>query len=143
MKRRFALVAVLVLLGFAARAGWAQVFDLSWNTIDNGGATFSTGGVFELGGTLAQPDAGPPGGAMTGGSFSLVGGFWPGSAAGCACPGDMNGDALKNGLDVQQFARCVVSGGACSCADVDGMPGVNMGDVAAFVSDLLAGAACP
>ena len=57
--------------------------------------------------------------------------------------GDMNGDGSRNGRDIQQFASCVIAGGACSCADVDGLPGVNMGDVAAFVTDVLAGAMCP
>jgi len=137
---KLALVCALCI----STSALAQPFDLSWHTVDGGGAMFSTGGAFELGGTIGQADAGPTAGAMTGGTFSLVGGFWPGAAASaCTCPGDMNGDTQKNGKDIQQFAQCLVSGGACSCAEVDGLPGLNGGDVSVFVADLLAGSSCP
>ena len=49
-------------------------YDLTWSTVDGGGATFSIGGVYTLGGTIGQPDAG----AMGGGDYSLSGGFWGG-----------------------------------------------------------------
>ena len=52
-------------------------YDLTWNTVDGGGATFSTGGGYSLGGTAGQPDAG----VLTGGSYTLAGGFWSGGAA--------------------------------------------------------------
>lgn len=136
-----ATVAALAVL--SALPALAQ-FDLSWNTIDGGGATFSTNGPFELGGTIGQADAGPLTGSMSGGAFTLVGGFWPGAAAaGCTCPGDINGDLRKNGRDIGPFVQCVLAGGACGCADVDGVPGVDFGDVAVFVNLLLAGPACP
>ena len=51
-------------------------FDLSWWTADGGGATFSTGGGYQLGGTAGQPDAG----SASGGSLALNGGFWPAAA---------------------------------------------------------------
>jgi hypothetical protein len=50
-------------------------FDLSHNTIDGGGATFSSAGAFALGGTIGQPDAGP---LQSGATYELRGGFWPG-----------------------------------------------------------------
>src|SRR6266446_895868 len=50
----------------------AQTYSIDWLTIDGGGGT-STGGVYSVSGTIGQPDAGGP---MTGGNFSLVGGFW-------------------------------------------------------------------
>ena len=40
-------------------------YDLSWYTIDGGGATFSTGGSYSLGGSIGQPDAG----SLSGGSY--------------------------------------------------------------------------
>ena len=49
-------------------------YELSWFTIDGGGATFSTGGAYSLGGSIGQADAG----AMSGGAYSLNGGFWAG-----------------------------------------------------------------
>jgi len=52
-------------------------FDLSWWTVDGGGATFSSGGSYELGGTIGQPDAG----TLSGGDYTLGGGFWVGGAA--------------------------------------------------------------
>ena len=48
-------------------------FSIDWFTIDGGGGT-STGGVYSVSGTIGQPDANAQ--PMTGGSFSLVGGFW-------------------------------------------------------------------
>jgi len=50
----------------------AQTYSIDWFTIDGGGGT-STGGVYSVSGTIGQPDAGL---AMTGGNYSLVGGFW-------------------------------------------------------------------
>ena len=52
-------------------------YEITWYTIDGGGATFSTGGTYLLGGTIGQPDAG----ALTGGSYALNGGFWAGTAS--------------------------------------------------------------
>jgi hypothetical protein len=81
---------------------------------------------------------------MTGGGFSLVGGFWPVTLV-CYCAGDVNGDGAKNGKDIQKFLDCVIASGAgnCNCADMDAANGVTTADVSVFVSDLLSGAACP
>lgn len=61
----------------------------------------------------------------------------------CACPGDMNVDGLRDGRDIQQFTNCMISGGSCTCAEMDGNPGLTSADVSAFVSDLLNDATCP
>ncbi len=84
--------ATAIALATAAPA-FAQTgggYELTWNTIDGGGATFSTGGGFTLGGTIGQPDAG----LLTGGSFTLRGGFWGGGpvATGVPEPGDRPGN---------------------------------------------------
>ena len=76
MKRKFftpfpALV-VAFLITTVALAQSGGMYDLSWNVFDGGGATFSTGGAYSLGGTAAQPEAGE----MNGGIYSLTGGFW-------------------------------------------------------------------
>ncbi|MBC7226207.1 MAG: hypothetical protein H5T61_03120 [Thermoflexales bacterium] len=52
-------------------------YDLTWNTIDGGGYTWSTGGTYALGGTAGQADAG----SLSGGGYTLLGGFWCGAAA--------------------------------------------------------------
>jgi hypothetical protein len=51
---------------------FAQSYAIDWYKIAGGGGT-STGGVYAVSGTIGQHDAG---GVMTGGSYSLVGGFW-------------------------------------------------------------------
>ena len=70
-----ALFAIGVCLLFLAGSALAQSggpYDLSWNTQDSGGDTFSSGGPYSLGGTIGQADAG----LMLGGGYSLAGGFW-------------------------------------------------------------------
>ena len=71
------LVALLLLTGGVVHAQAGGGYDLTWSTVDGGGATFSTGSGTSLGGTIGQPDAG----AMTGGAYTLAGGFWSGAAA--------------------------------------------------------------
>ena len=55
----------------------SSTYDLSWYTIDGGGATFSTGGGYSLGGTIGQADAG----TLSGGGYTLSGGFWVGGSS--------------------------------------------------------------
>lgn len=62
----------LLVAGFALLAA-AQTYTIDWHTIDGGGGT-STGGVYSVSGTIGQPDASTT--TMTGGSYSLTGGFW-------------------------------------------------------------------
>jgi hypothetical protein len=52
--------------------GFAQPYSIDWYKIAGGGGT-STGSVYSVSGTIGQPDAG---GAMSGGNFSVTGGFW-------------------------------------------------------------------
>jgi hypothetical protein len=51
---------------------FAQSYTIDWYKVSGGGGT-STGGTYQVSGTIGQHDAG---GAMTGGSYSLTGGFW-------------------------------------------------------------------
>ena len=71
----FAGLTLIFALTVLAQSGGE--LDLSWNTVDSGGGTFSSGDGYALGGTIAQPDAGE----MTGGVYTLSGGFWAGQAA--------------------------------------------------------------
>jgi len=82
MKRRhlFVCIALTLALLLVVTRAFAQSggsYDLTWNTVDGGGAMFSTGGSYSLSGTIGQADAG----ALTGGSYALAGGFWGGAAA--------------------------------------------------------------
>ena len=82
MQRYRNLITVIVLLlalGAAASLALAQSggsYNLTWNTVDGGGAMFSTGGSYSLGGTIGQADAGE----LSGGAYTLAGGFWVGVA---------------------------------------------------------------
>ena len=79
-RNRFTLIVVvlgLVVVLLVAATVQAQTgggYDLSWYSIDGGGAMLSTGGSYSLSGTIGQPDAG----ALSGGGYTLNGGFWGG-----------------------------------------------------------------
>ena len=136
--KRLALLAGAVMILALAPSASAQDFAIDWYTVDGGGG-FSAGGGFELEGTIGPHDAG----FMTGGNFELSGGFWAGAVPQCACLGDMNSDGDRDGADIAAFVGCVIQGGACVCADVNGMNGVTLADVTVFVADLLTGTGCP
>ena len=70
MKKPAQFVAVIMLL--IAAAAYSQSYSVDWYKIAAGGGT-STGGTYQVTGTIGQPDAG---GAMSGGQYSLTGGFW-------------------------------------------------------------------
>jgi hypothetical protein len=65
------LVLALSLFGLGVSSALAQSYSIDWFTIDGGGGT-STGGVYSVSGTIGQPDAGH----MSGGNFTIDGGFW-------------------------------------------------------------------
>src|ERR1039458_3388344 len=49
-----------------------QSYSIDWYKIAGGGGT-STGATYQVTGTIGQPDAS---GAMSGGNYSVTGGFW-------------------------------------------------------------------
>ena len=61
------------LLALVASVASAQ-YSVDWYKISGGGGT-SGGGNFSISGTIGQPDA-SANNALTGGNFSLTGGFW-------------------------------------------------------------------
>ena len=65
--------AVFLLL--VCNSAFAQ-YSIDWFTVDGGGGTTSDG-VYEISGTIGQADAG----SMSGGGYTLNGGFWGGVAA--------------------------------------------------------------
>src|ERR1035437_2433853 len=67
MKKLFLLFAWLI-----PAPGFTQSYSIDWYKIAGGGGT-STGGTYQVSGTIGQHDAS---GAMTGGSYSVTGGFW-------------------------------------------------------------------
>ena len=59
----------------------------------------------------------------------------------CKCPGDINGDLLVNGLDIQGFLNCFLGTPLptenCTCADMDDDGDLDLIDVQLFVQRLL------
>jgi hypothetical protein len=139
MNRAISLIAALFV---ATSTCSAQTFDLSWNSIDGGGATFSHGGAFQLGGTIGQPDAGA---AMTGGAWSLAGGFWPGAGAPAQapCSGDIDGDRSVSLSDLAILLSHygMTTGAAPSDGDLNADGDVDLNDLAQLLA--LFGSACP
>lgn len=128
--RRSTILACLAALAMIPAAS-AQ-FDLSWYTIDGGGAMFSTGGTFSLGGTIGQPDAG----VMSGGTFTLTGGFWAGASDPCSLLADLDHDG---DVDLQDMAFLLANFGTTSGAtfeqgDIDDDGDVDLQDLAFLLS---------
>jgi hypothetical protein len=65
-------ILLIIPLLLVATAVHAQQYSIDWYKISGGGGT-STGATYQVTGTIGQPDAG---GAMSGGNFSVTGGFW-------------------------------------------------------------------
>jgi len=80
MKRKLAKLVLLLLLFLRlptiAQAQGGGGYDLSWFSLDGGGGYSSASG-YTLGGAIGQPDAGT---LCSGGGYTLVGGFWGGTA---------------------------------------------------------------
>lgn len=86
MQRVFLLGAVVLCSLILVGATFAQVtgsYDLSWWTVDSGGAVL-IGTPYALAGTVGQPEPGP---VLSGGDYSLVSGFWPGAGVTTAAGG--------------------------------------------------------
>ncbi|RME38808.1 MAG: hypothetical protein D6788_06715 [Planctomycetota bacterium] len=103
-------------------------FEITRSTIDGGGILRSTGGAFELSGTIAQADAG----TLTGGAFTLYGGFWFPLG-----PGNCNEDETADLFDYDVFETCITGPSAaatpdCACFDLDRDGDVDLDDFAAF-----------
>lgn len=118
-----------------------QSFDLSWHTIDGGGATTSSGGAYTLGGSIGQPDAGE---VLTGGPFELTGGFWLATqVTPPPCPGDLNGDRR---VDLTDLATLLgnfgdASGAALADGDLDNDSDVDLSDLTTLLAHF--GSTCP
>jgi hypothetical protein len=70
----FLILALNVRVGYAAPSATPRTtgYEISWYTIDGGGAQNLTGGSYSLSGTIGQYDAG----SQSGGSYTLNGGYW-------------------------------------------------------------------
>ncbi|MGP8240135.1 MAG: hypothetical protein ACLQVW_32630 [Limisphaerales bacterium] len=68
-KKLTPILLALLLLNFTSQA---QNYSIEWYKVSGGGGA-SANGQYSLSGTIGQPDASS---AMTGGNYSLTGGFW-------------------------------------------------------------------
>jgi hypothetical protein len=126
------MTAVVLVL---AAIGGAPLFDVSRHTIDSGGVMHSTGGDFELSGTIGQPDAG----RLSGGIFALTGGFWFEVVS-----SDCNEDGVVDLVEYDAFEPCLTGPGgnapptACACYDLDDDGVITLADFAT-VQDMFNG----
>ncbi|WP_395374466.1 hypothetical protein [Marinicella sp. W31] len=69
---------VLAMMGLlsAAVAQQGGVYEITKSTLNSSGGGKSSAGTYEVQGTIAQLDASEE---LSGGGFSVTGGFWPGS----------------------------------------------------------------
>jgi hypothetical protein len=71
--RRLVLPAVFfIFYSTFCLAAPGQSYSVDWYKISGGGG-ISTGGTYQVSGTIGQPDAG---GTLSGGQYSVTGGFW-------------------------------------------------------------------
>lgn len=131
MTHRILAISPMVVFPVAIVIASAPALDIQMSrwTVDAGGTTDSTGGSFELSGTMGQADAG----VMTGGDFELTGGFW------FRLPhNDCNSDGWVDLIDYDDFDGCLSgpSGGVaaprCNCFDLDSDNDVDLADTARF-----------
>lgn len=110
MNRILFVLVALIMISPAVIAD----YEITWHTIDGGGGT-STGGPYELVGTIGQHDAG----VVSGGDYVVSGGFWAGSF-GC----------VVNITDLRILAEWWLESGAGLPADIDGNNTVDIADFA-------------
>jgi hypothetical protein len=111
-KGAFTLLVVCLLMTSPA----LSQYEISWYTTDGGGGT-SSGGQYVLTGTIGQPDAD----WSEGGSYELLGGFWPG---GQSC--------IVEFEDFTRLAELWLRTGSGLAGDLDGDNGVDFDDLKEF-----------
>jgi hypothetical protein len=117
----------------AAHAQTGGPYDLSWHNIGPGGS--ASGGSYSLNVSIGQPDAA----TMSGGSYTLTGGFLPGGPT-CALAGDLNGDGQVTVLDIQMIAAAWPQAAASFPYDQSGDGDLDIQDVILVTAQF--GAAC-
>ncbi len=113
-----------VAVAMSAPAAGAQVFSLTWTTLDPAGTLAASGGSFEISATAGQVDGVSPSFATP---WNLRPGFWGGDPV---CLADRNGDAVVDLLDFFSFFGCWDA--SSLCADIDGSGLVDLSDFFAF-----------
>ncbi|MBX3377235.1 MAG: hypothetical protein KF678_09570 [Phycisphaeraceae bacterium] len=111
-------------------------YDMDWNTFDGGGGPLG-GGLYNLNGTVGQPDAG----LLTGGGFELGGGFWHFEAISCYANCDEStGTPLLTANDFQCFLnKFAANDPYANCDGSTGTPLLTANDFQCFLNKFAAG----
>ena len=119
----------LLFTGFCLSA-WGQSYTIDWFTVDGGGGT-STGGTYQVMGTIGQPDAGPPAHA---GGYMLQGGFW-GVIAAVQTPGAPLLSIFRTTTNTVAVSWPSPSTGWNLQQNTNGVSSVNWSNVTATIQD--------
>jgi hypothetical protein len=124
------MICGLAVLILSAAAGLVRAeFEVSWYSIDSGGAVVRAPNGLTVRGVLGQADAG----ILSGGAFAVTGGVLLPSP-----PGDCNQDGLADLLDYGELSACLGGPGVgvpspdCRCFDADGDEDIDLDDVGRF-----------
>ena len=113
MRRIIILATCLLMFMMPSLSQGEGPYEIGWYTIDSGGGT-SSGGAYELTGTIGQPDAN----WASGGKYELLGGFWPGGPW-CGVEFD----------DFTRLAQLWLNTGSGLAGDLDGDNDVDFNDL--------------
>lgn len=127
------LAVLALVLAFSSAS--AQPFTIDWASIDGGGGT-SFGGAYSLTASIGQPDAGTP---LSGGIYTLTGGFLAGVGAVPSCLADFNRSGGATIQDVFDFLAAWFDGNPA--ADVNTSGSVSLQDIFDFLTAWFIG--CP
>ena len=122
MKALFLLTTVLVMVSMAGAD-----YSIEWYTIDGGGGT-SSGGPYQLSGTIGQPDAEN----LAGGPYEMLGGFWVGGSL-CIVNLEHFSKFAIHWLD----GPCDESNDYCGGADLNQVNDVDIVDLTILASEWL------
>ncbi|MEN8127570.1 MAG: hypothetical protein ABFR90_07160 [Planctomycetota bacterium] len=109
----------------------AADYSIQWHTIDGGGGT-SSGGTYQLTGTIGQPDAD----YLDGEQYELLGGFWVGGPL-CIVNLEHFATFASHWLD----GPCDEANNWCGGADLNQLDDVDIADLTILASEWLN--ACP
>jgi hypothetical protein len=114
-------------------------YAVEWFTIDGGGITFSSGGVYSMGSTVGQPDTG----FSFGGCYEFNGGFWGLVADPPTCYANCDHSQIPPVLNTADFT-CFLqryAAGDCyaNCDESNIDPVVNTADFTCFLQKYAAG----
>ncbi len=108
-----------------------------WSTVDaGGGRTASTPPTpLTLASAIAQPDAS----TLSGGAFTLRGGFLPARRQSPPCPADFNGDGVLDPDDLSDYIACFFNLPPCDQGDINADGFIDPDDLSDYIGQFFAG----